>query len=546
MTRAKWRRCTDCGDVLDLSVKPSTDQHTAKHPNGGFSLEALDDEETGQGRPPSGAKVLLDLFAKSQATLIKDQYGEPFAKFPDRRVLPLSGSGVGQALTHLYMQYTEGNPPPKNAGGEVIEVLRARAANEAASEPVYLRFGPLPGGDGVAIDLGDVENNAIVITGEGWKVRRHPINFRRTPAMEELPRPDRDGLRATGQDLVGAMKALLNVRDEDTARLVVAFLVSLLKPEGSFLGIAMTGPAGAAKTFAAKVLRRLIDPVNRDGGGGVRTLPRDPDSFAAIAIANAIPVFDNLSGASPEQSDMLALLMTGYSNEKRRLYTDDESFQRAAKRPVVLTGIDITDRSDLLSRLLVVELLPVESYTTEAKVWRGFDLLHPYVLGALCDAVVGAYRVLPTVREDGWKVRMADMVRFVTAAEPALGWDPGWTEKALAESQGESFATVLAQQTWYPALLSLLDAHGGSYEGLATSLLDELRERHATSQALQRGSKYPDPGDYPRATDVTWPKDATRLSQALKRHVSGLAQVGITYSSKRTKNGARLNFETTA
>ncbi len=538
------KRC-DSGHQWSVDVPGSAAEHTALHDGAGFRVTPIDPktgepEEESAPRPPSGAKVLMDLATQARIKLIRDQYGEPFAKFPDGRVLPLSGGGIGEALTVLYYQYTEGNPPPKGAVKEVCDVLRAVSVSSAVTEPVYLRFGPLPDGRGVAIDLGTSAYTAIVIRKGSWAIEPHPVNFRRTKAMEALPEPDPDRtLLTAGHSLEGALKALLNVSNEDDARLLAAFLVALLKPNGPFLGVAFTGPAGAAKTFASRILRRLIDPVNQDGGGGVRSLPRDADAFAAIVTSNAVPVFDNLSGASPEQADMLAQLMTGYSNEKRRLYTDDETFERSAKRPVILTGIDITDRSDLLSRLLVVELEAMGSYATEELLWERFAAMHAAILGAVCDAVAAGYAHLDEQPRDGWRVRMADMVRFVTAAESALGWSSGWTENALAESQGEAVAAVLSTQSWYPALVALLEAHGGSYTGSATDLLDGLRTRYALSQAERAGRNFVENGDQPRSTDATWPKNGNALTSTLKRNVSGLARVGITFTNGKS-NGSRV------
>ncbi|MFN8630253.1 MAG: hypothetical protein U0838_08005 [Chloroflexota bacterium] len=540
------RRCP-AGHVWSVETPGSAEHHAAMHGEAGFDFVAIDPrthepEEPSEAARPSAAKVVLDLFEANRARLVRDQYGEPYARFRDRRVLPLTKGGAGAVLTGLYLEQMGGAVPPKNAVGDALELLRARALSDAPTEPVYLRFGPLPPDElgrptGVAIDLGDEDCRAIVIRPGCWAIEPHPINFRRTAAMEALPEPTRVAGMSPDALVIG-IRALLNLADDQMARLVVAFLVSLLKPEGPFLGIAMTGPAGAAKTFGARLIRRLIDPTNRDGGGGVRSLPRDPDAFAAIVTGNAIPVFDNLSGATPDQADMLAQVMTGYSNEKRRLYTDDETFQRSAKRPVILTGIDITDRSDLLSRLLVIELEPFESYRTEASLWREFDEAHPVILALVCDAVAGAYKVLPTVREDSWRVRMADSIRFVTAAEPALGWPSGWTEQALADSQDDTVGAVLSTQSWFPPLVAVLDAHGDSYTGSMLSLLDAMTTRYIRASMESAGREFEEAADRPRTSDSTWPKDATRLASVLKRNVSGLRKVGITYTTVKT-NGRR-------
>jgi hypothetical protein len=539
VSETTWRRC-DAGHTYMDDAK-SRGAHTALHdPNAGFRHEpsnapiGWEEPTPGKDRKPSGAKVLLGMAGDAGLVLIRDQHGKPWAKMPGRVISPITQGGIGGHLLRLYL--AENNePPPRGAIAEAIEHLKGLASTVTDHEPVHLRFGPLPDDGGIAIDLGTDDHTAIVITPAGWSIEPHPVNFRRPGALRPLPVPT----TPADFNLEPALSGLLNVADEDAVRLVIAYLIGLLKPSGPCLGMAFTGPAGSAKTFGARVIRRILDPVDLDGGGGVKSLPGNEADFAVMAISNAVVCIDNLSGLRPEQADWIAQLMTGYSDEGRVLYTDDETRQRAAKRPVILTGIDITDRGDLLSRLLMVELAALHAVTTEDLLWERFDAVHPAILGALCSVVAQALRRLPDVPREGWTVRMADVARFVTAAEPALGWTDRWFEQALAESQGQAVVAVLGEQSWYGPLVAVLEAHGGSVTMEPTALLDEMRERYAKDQAQKRGAVYPDTSDYPRGTDTTWPKNGRAMTSILKRHTAGLERAGVTWA-KRLSNSARL------
>lgn len=491
---------------------------------------------------PSGAKVLLSLADAAGMALIRDQLGQPWAKLPSGAITPITKGGVGGHLLRLYYE-ANGDTPPRGAVDEAVDHLKGLAVSTATSEPVYLRFGPLPDDEagnptGVAIDLGTDDYTAIVITATGWTIERHPVNFRRTAAMRPLPEPKRG---ANPEALETTVLALFNVPDRETARFIIAYWVAALKPTGPSVGLGFTGPQGSAKTMAARMTRHVLDPIIReDGGAGVSAMKNDERDFATMAMNNAMVVIDNLSGLSPQQADWIAQLATGFSGDGRTLFTDADLFMRAAKRPVILNGIDLTDRTDVLSRLMVAELLPLPSVTTERKLWRTFDSVHALILGRLCDVVAAAIRNFPDIPDEGWTVRMADVAQFVTAAEPELGWEPRSFEKALRESQEQSYAAALGQQSWYTPLVAVLRRHGGAMTVEPTKLLDELRDQYARDHARSaRDSEYTEPSDYPRAADVTWPKNAKAMTDALKRNTAGLARAGITWAGAKS-NGARL------
>ena len=62
---------------------------------------------------------------------------------------------------------------------------------------------------------------------------------------------------------------------------------------------------------------------------------------------------------------------------------------------------------------------------------RSSSKARPVILGALLDAVSGALRNLDKVKLDR-SPRMADLAKWITAAEPALGWEAGRIPRRLS------------------------------------------------------------------------------------------------------------------
>src|SRR5262249_14110992 len=137
--------------------------------------------------------------------------------------------------------------------------------------------------------------------------------------------------------------------------------------------------------------------------------------------------FDNLSTIQPWLSDTLCRLSTGGGFATRTLYEDSEETLFDAQRPVILTGIeDLATRSDLLDRCIVL-YLPVitdDKRMPEAEFQRQFQACRARILGALLDAVacaIGGEKKVALERLP----RLADFAVWITAAEPALGWQKG-------------------------------------------------------------------------------------------------------------------------
>jgi DNA polymerase I-like protein with 3'-5' exonuclease and polymerase domains len=223
-------------------------------------------------------------------------------------------------------------------------------------------------------------------------------------------------------------------------------------------------------------------------------------------------VFDNLSGLPPWLSDALCRLSTGGGFGTRTLYENAEETLFDAMRPAILNGItDVATRPDLLDRAVVVELpeIPGEKRMDEKKLWEEFDEALPGILGGPFDAASVALRELPGI-ELASKPRMADVALWVTAAEGALGWEPGAFMEAYAGSREEINELALEGNPVSVAVLKLMEDRD-EWIGTAGELLKELGKRVDDDVRHYK----------------TWPKQPNHLSRQLKRIAPVLRTEGI-------------------
>jgi hypothetical protein len=359
----------------------------------------------------SAATVLVEL-ALERHTIGMSTDGEPFAvsKAQPHLVRQLRGgkASLRAELARLYRQAT-GKVAPQQALADALLALEGEAG-DTDPQPLALRVADHHGDR--YLDLGDATGRAIRITAAGWEVVDNPpVLFRRTVLTAPLPEPKRG---ATLDDLW----KLLNVAEVDRP-LIAAYLVSVLHLNLPHPVLALFGEQGTGKTSAAKVIVGLLDP----SPVPVRKPPRDADSWVTAAAGSWVVGLDNLSVVSEWLSDTLCRAVTGEGDVKRQLYTDGGLVVFAFRRCILLTGIDLGAlKGDLADRLLVADLAVIDGSRRleETALWRRWEQVHPYLLGALLDLAAGVESVLPSVRLDS-KPRMADFARILAAVDAVLG-----------------------------------------------------------------------------------------------------------------------------
>jgi hypothetical protein len=469
--------------------------------------------KAGQDRKAGSKQSTLLVALATGAELFHDPAGEGYATVTvqtHRETHRLRSRGFRRWLSSRFYAAHE-KAPSAQALQDALGVLEARAAYDGPELPVAVRLAAHI--DHVYLDLADPQWQGVDVTVGGWRiVTNPPVKFIRPRGLLPLPLPVDGGS-------VAGLRQFINTGSEDDWRLIVAWLLAAMRPCGPFPILALHGEQGSAKSTTARILRSLVDPIK----AGLRSEPREPRDLMIAASNSWLLALDNLSFLPPWLSDALCRLSTGGGFSTRELYSDADEIIFDAQRPVILTGIEeLATRSDLLDRAIVLHLppLPEERCRPEAELWAEFEKARPRILGALLDVVAGALRELPHVRLLRHP-RMADFALWITAAEPALGWERGLFLRAYTGNRAEVNDLALDSSPIAPLLRDLADGNG--FEGTCADLLAKL---HETA------------GD--RATRAqSWPKTPRALSGQLRRLAPNFRRAGVTVELYRESNAMR-------
>ena|SRR5215207_2343713 len=471
-----------------------------------------------EGHKPTQAELLVRCAA--DAELFHTPSGDAYATIlveDHRETHPMKAKGFRRWLVRGYYERYD-RPPGAQALQDALWLLEARAQFDGPEREVYVRVAEHE--DAIYVDLANERWEAVKITTDGWRVVSDPpVRFRRPRGMLALPTPKK-GKR---KGLVDLLRTFINVADDDALRLIVAWLVQAFRPTGPYPALILQGEQGSAKSTLERLLRALVDPST----ASLRTTPRNERDLIIAATNSWCVAFDNISSLPPWVSDALCRLSTGGGFSARELYTDSEEVLFDATRPVILNGItDVATRPDLLDRALIITLPPIpeEKRRSEAKLHQEFEKALPSILGALLDGVAGALGRVEDVRLEGMP-RMADFAVWATAAESALGWEPGTFMAAYAGNRTEATENALEADPVAGAVRQFM-ADRAEWTGTITVLWQNLNE--LVDEDVRRTK--------------AWPKAANALAKRLKRLAPALRAVGIEYSepSRVGKAGSRM------
>jgi hypothetical protein len=369
------------------------------------------------------------------------------------------------------------------------------------TQPVFNRIGRL--GRTVYVDLGGTDWKAVAINSEGWQVIDHPpARFTRSRSMEPLPMP------ATNGGDINLLRPFLNTATEADFQMLVAWLIGCFHPKGPYPILILNGEQGSAKSTTARVLRNLIDPANPIA----RSAPNSEQDLVIAAKHNHVLAFDNLSTIKPMMADAFCRIATGGGFGTRKLHTDSDEMLFSATRPCLLNGIpDLAGRPDLADRAIIVSLpvIPPTERAFEGEFDKALNAVMPRILAGLLDAVSAALANLASVRLTE-RPRMADFAKWVSAAEPALGWPQGAFLEAYAANRDAGDRATVEGNPVGLAILKLVQDEI-RWSGTMTELKATLRNR------------------YPLLTDdpYSFPRQENKLSAAIRRIVPPLRRMGV-------------------
>ncbi len=486
--------------LLDAATPLPKPEDDRKGTRGGSGKDKKDDKRT-------PVEKLIDLATK-ECEFFHTSQKEGFAIVSvkgHRETWSLDSAVFKQWLRRAY--YHEHNSVPnQEALQAALNLLEAKANYDGSEHEVFIRVAEV--GDLIYLDLCDDDWRAVEITSAEWRVIDNPpVRFRRTQSMQALPAPQKGGS-------LNSLRNLLNIKDQDTWVLLLAWIVQALRGKGPFPLLVLQGEQGTAKTTTARLIRALIDPVKPPN----RTPPRDERDLMIYAKNAWVLSMDNLSGVSTWLSDALCRLATGGGFATRQLFSNSEETVFDATRPMILNGIDeAAQRQDLLDRSLIIRLEPISDSArkTEAELMTEFEAARPGILGALLDGVSAALRSWKSVRLPE-KSRMADFVVWATAAETGLGLQHSAFQRAYRAFTFGAVRDSLNDDAVAVALEKFMEGQD-SWKGSATELLDALDDLAPDKTKRSR----------------VWPKAANQLTRRLNRLGSFLRKVGLDVTRDR-------------
>ncbi len=450
----------------------------------------------------------------------RDEAGEPHLTVPIKnhvehyRLKADLKSPAGLWLADYYFR-SEGKALPSGSRTEVLENLMAEAMSSDRVFVTGRRVARL--GNHVFVDLCNPTWEVVEVTPQGWAVRAAsevPIRFTHAPSMLALPYPLRGGQL---EDL----RPFFNC-DDDGFRLIVAWILTGLSGGGEYPILVLGGEAGSAKSTATRYVRALVDP----NTAPLRKMPREERDLFIAAKNSLVLTLDNLSTPPAWLSDALCAIALGTSFACRTLYADEGETIFSVASPIVMNGItEQLTRSDLADRAFSVTLhrIPQESMRPKNELDAAFNEVMPSVLGAFLDVLSSALAHLADVSLDRYP-RLAQTAKFMAAAEPSLGWEPGTFAQLLERTHKSVAESVLEGDPTLQALQAQVQSNGGQwlFTGTATNLLGMLEEFK------------------PYPTPKKWPSAANKLTLQLRVIASQLRLMGWEVSVDG-RDGTRKN-----
>src|SRR5215216_2572451 len=462
---------------------------------------------------PPVADRLVYYVQEAQWPLFVDQHAESHT-FVGGQAVPISKAN--RLLTKLLYKH-EGKAPTNDGligarrvldmlaheSGEVRELHTRAAFHEGA---VFYELAP---------------GRVVRVDEDGWKLDPDPpVYFRAVKNLKSLPDP------APGSALEDITK-WVNLKTDRDKRLFLTLITLSTLPHIARPILQATGVMGSGKSTASKVVKRLLDPTANEA------VTIDRRDFLQKAAHCYILLLDNQNSLPEWFQDTLCRLVTGESDSKRVLYTDEEDLVWSMQRAVLLNGINPpTDRGDVQDRTLPIELerLDKRERIAEDDFWMQFSLKHPELLGAVFDALAGALKERHTVKLSE-RPRLADWGLYAAALYKSQGWGvetflEDWKSVEETQHQGTMDGSIVAQAVIF-------------------YMKDKDRVELSAAELHRRIEGAHDAKDIYLHNDKTWPKTGRTLWKRIREVTPLLGVHGIrAYRSSSNKSGRPIILDT--
>ena len=494
----------------------------------GYATITVKGDDGDKGDDYSESPSAPALYTVEPLEVLKDlKTSSPSSPLSPKKIFPINSKQFKWWIADLYHKTTK-----QTASSEAIKaaslVLEAQTQNQPI-RTLYNRFAP--NGDlSYWWDMGDDYGRAIHYDKDGWEVVYDtPPIFRRYPHTIPLPMPTKDGNLAL-------FLPYLSLNEPGDKLLAIVATISYLIPEVPHIGTTITGRQGTGKSTLHRLMQNLIDPSSAD----LLTLPSKNDDLIQTIEHHYLSIFDNIGNLTSAQSDILCRAITGGGNEKRELYTTDDSFIRRFIRCIGINGISVPiEKSDLFSRNALFPWVPIKpgERKTDAEMMDSISDDTPKLIGAMLDVIVKAINIYPDVKPT-LNARMADFVKWGIAITKSIGLTQNDFEeayKANLSTQDDEIikSSVVAEQV----IRYMEETNQTVLEGPSTTIKTSIEEWVNPLDGYGRPT-----GDL-LSKKPGWPRTANSFSTMLNDVAEALEAFGYVFSKSRTKRSRGIKIE---
>lgn len=328
------------------------------------------------------------------------------------------------------------------------------------------------------LDLTNANWQAIKIQPGSWEISDNP-----PPLFQRYAHQKPQVTPLHGGDPWKLMR-YLGIGDDRTRLLVLAAIITSFIPDIPHPIIRIQGRHGGGKTTASRIIRRIIDP----SIAPILSAPTDTKELVQALDHNYFSILDNLSEISRTLSDALCRAVTGEGFTKRKNYSDDDDFIYSYRRCLIINGIGLHVRPDLMDRSISLFFEGMKR-KDEGAFWKGFEEDLPSILGGCLDVLAKAMELKPSLKVDNLP-RMADFALWGTAISKALGKRQSTFIRAY-ESQIHAQEEEILSSEPVADMVKLVMEGKESWEGTASQFIKEVKDRDSTQSLAQNRIKAP-------------------------------------------------------
>jgi len=455
---------------------------------------------------------VIDQYCDTGA-LFRDQFDNPYVIIRDdsqTRVLPIDGKDLKDYV--IRRQYEQNRSIIADKNYRNILKLMGAYAGQNPKHPLTRRVA-VADNNKFYYNLCNKRNIVEIIPGKWSIIEQQSPTFRESLSLAEQVSP------CSNSNNVRSVSDFCNMRNPADQLLLEAYVHSCFIPQIQHPIAVFYGAQGAAKTTAAHLIKKLVDPSQM----ALSVPPATVDNLAVELANNYMTVFDNLSHLPEGQSNILCQAVTGGTYVKRKLYSNGDLTQLDIQGCVVLTGINlVVQKHDLLDRVMLFELDRIDEAMriSDRDFWADFEEARPALLASIFDTVAAAMVLHPQIQvpSSQKKSRLVDFYKWGLAITEALGRNREDFISAFAEHEGKKTSQALASDSFSEVLIDFMEQQH-EWEGRISDLFRELL-------LISNGRPIP--------------KAANKLSQVLKQMEPTLSRIGIVLTFKTSSNNCSI------